>query len=83
MFYFVFFLHKDKGYVQIKSEVASQVVPLRWCLLSTACILHIFWFSVLHLRNNMYVVTFNSWVTNVVNGDLQQGEFMYSVRDIL
>ena len=64
---------------QVKTEstlvaTAPTEETLRSCVFSSINIIYLYWFCALHVRIQTFLVSFNSWVTVVVGGDLQKGE---------
>ena len=42
-------------------------------VLSVPFWIHIYWFSMLHLRAQYYIGSFNQWVTEIVDGNTAKG----------
>ena len=41
---------------------------------SSLYILYLYWFAALHLRTQVFISTFNTWINSLVDGDEAQGE---------
>ena len=58
---------------QASLERKANEKTLRQNLLSTAFLMFLFWYTLLYVRIQMFVVSFNAWITDFTGGDEQAG----------
>ncbi len=72
--------HQPSSNKQTKhSRSGNTHKPFSKVLCSVKYVIFILWWSSLHLREAFFILSFNPWITDIVNGDKEKGTYFKSL----